>query len=131
MKGKIPVEIKNNHTEYQRYKNFTEKISIIANIFCNEKWNRTSFKNYDELYKLILIRNELVHFKSTDYYRIIPPNDNYDILKGIPSKVKLRDISNAWPMRLLNKTFASWSYETINLSINFIKNEYNKNVLNI
>lgn len=128
MKGKIPIEIRDNHMDYQRYTSFTEKIGVIGNIFCNGKWTKQAFKNYDELYKLIIIRNELVHFKSMEYYKIIPPNDNYDILKGLPSKVKLRDISNSWPLRLLNKTFAEWSYETINSAINYIKDTYYLNI---
>ena len=68
--------------------------------------------------------NELVHFKSIEYHRIIPPQKNDSVLKGLSPKVKLRDITNSWPLKLLNESFAQWSYDTVCCAISYIKKAY-------
>ncbi len=121
---KIPGELIADYTEYQRTARFTDKINVIASIFCNGKWSSEVGMFYNDLFKLISIRNELVHFKSVEYLKIIPPQKDAGILKNLSSEVKLRDISNSWPLRILNMTFAQWSIKTIEQTINYIKDTY-------
>jgi len=68
----------------------------------------------------------LNQYKSVDYFRIIPPPNGYNILKGISSEVELRDLGNAWPLKLLNRSFAIWSLKIIENTIIYIKKSYAK-----
>lgn len=77
------------------------------------------------MFKFIKVRNELVHFKSVDFYQIIPMGDN-DILKCLPKCIELRDVTNLWPLRLLTDSFARWGMELVEETVDYIKDEYNK-----
>ncbi|MBZ9688270.1 SEC-C domain-containing protein [Clostridium estertheticum] len=124
VREKIPEELIKDHCAYQRNERFTDKINVIADIFCNGNWSPKIGTLYNDLFKLISIRNELVHFKSVEYIKIIPPQNNSGILKNLSSEVVLREISNSWPLKLLNDTFARWSIKTIEQTINYIKTSY-------
>ncbi|ACD22956.1 nucleic acid-binding protein [Clostridium botulinum] len=124
VRKKIPEKLIKDHLAYQRNERFTDKINVIADIFCNGKWSQKIGMLYNDLFKLISIRNELVHFKSVEYIKIIPPQKESGILKNLSSEVVLRDISNSWPLKLLNDSFARWSIKTIEQTINYIKSSY-------
>ncbi|MBO0421258.1 SEC-C domain-containing protein [Vagococcus fluvialis] len=106
---------------YQRNTRFTDKINQMSNLFCNGKWSKKDFSKYDDLFKVISIRNELVHFKSLEYHQVLPEKSLHRILKNLPNNVVLRDVSNAWTLKLLNKSFAEWCYATVEEAIDYIK----------
>jgi tetratricopeptide (TPR) repeat protein len=122
----IPEELLNDYISYQRNTRFTDKINIIANLFCDDTWNSGLGELYKDLFNIIYIRNELVHFKSVKYVQIIPPSKEDDnILKRINNKkVCLRDVSNSWPLKILTDSFAVWCIDTIEQTINYIKEQY-------
>lgn len=121
---KIPEEIKNNCGSYQRNKGFSDKLNEVVNIYTFGKWNRDAYKRYDDLFKFIKIRNELVHFKSVTFYRIIPAENN-DILNSLPKEIELRDVMNAWPLKLLTDSFAGWGIRVVEETIDYIKETFN------
>lgn len=125
---KIPNELMEDHLSYQRNERFIDKINTIADIFCNGKWSDGAGKLKEDLLKLISIRNELVHFKSVEYSKIIPPQKECKILKNLSNEVELRDVSNSWPFRILNESFAKWSIKTIEETIDYIKTLYINNI---
>lgn len=120
---KIPEEIKNDCGSYQRNKGFSDKLNEVLNIYTLGKWNRAAFKRYDDLFKFIKIRNELVHFKSVEFYLIIPAEKN-DILDGLPKEIELRDVMNAWPLKLLTDSFAGWGIRLVEETIDYIKETF-------
>lgn len=125
---KIPNKLKEDYISYQRNERFIDKVNTIADIFCNGKWSDGAGKLKEDLLKLISIRNELVHFKSVEYLKIIPPQEDCKILKNLSDEVELRDISNSWPFRILNKSFATWSIKTVEETIDYIKTLYIDNI---
>ena len=76
---------------------------------------------------MISVRNELVHFKSADYYRIIPPTDN-ELLKSRDPSIVLRKVSNSWPFQLLTLSFARYCCETATHTIEYVKAAFRDNV---
>jgi len=125
--GKVPVEILNGIEDYQRNTRLVDKIQILFSIVYDGDWKRDSFEDYQNLNKLISLRNELVHFKSTDYHRIIPPQEE-NILKGLDLTIKLRDVPNAWPFKLLTLSFAEWGIRTVEHTIVHVKEVYQKHM---
>ncbi|WEV18641.1 SEC-C metal-binding domain-containing protein [Clostridium perfringens] len=128
IRTKIPNELMEDHLSYQRNERFIDKINTIADIFCNGKWSNGAGKLKEDLLKLISIRNELVHFKSVEYLKIIPPQKEDKILKNLSNEVELREVSNSWPFKVLNKSFAKWSIKTIEETIDYIKTLYINNI---
>jgi hypothetical protein len=48
-----------------------------------------------------------------------------NILKRINNKkVCLRDVSNSWPLKILTDSFSVWCIDTIEQTINYIKEQY-------
>ena len=78
---------------------------------------------------MIFIRNELVHFKVSEFEQVVPrPEQVAEALKRIPKDVELNDIPHSWPLRILNPSFAEWSVKTAKEMINYIKEAYQKNL---
>ncbi|HDR8378448.1 TPA: tetratricopeptide repeat protein, partial [Bacillus cereus] len=124
IKSKLPREIVENPLDYQRNTRFDDKLETIFDIYTNNLW-KTKTKNLSkELMKLISIRNELVHFKSVEFFKIIPKKSEHLLLKNLNPKIELRDVSNSWPLRLLTLSFAEWCIDVVEQTINFVKESY-------
>lgn len=96
IKSKLPREIVENPLDYQRNTRFDDKLETIFDIYTNNLW-KTKTKNLSkELMKLISIRNELVHFKSVEFFKIIPKKSEHLLLKNLNPKIELRDVSNSY-----------------------------------
>jgi uncharacterized protein YchJ len=124
IKENMPEGLLTNFTDYQRNKRFEDKLNIIFNLYTNNRWNKFEKFTNKELSKLISIRNELVHFKSQKYTKIIPSNKEEPILKNLPKEIELREINNSWPLKLLNISFANWCINLSESIINFVKESY-------
>ena len=123
--GKIPHELLQDVEMYQRNTRLIDKINTIFSIICNGNWDSDQFADYKKLNKLIAIRNELVHFKSLAYYRVIPPQTD-DILKDLDPTIELRNTTNSWPFKLLTKSFSEWCLCVTENTINYVKDGFQK-----
>ncbi|WP_439873455.1 hypothetical protein ACSLGG_15545 [Bacillus mycoides] len=124
IKENMPENLLMNVADYQRNTRFEDKINTIFNLYTNNRWNNFDKVKNKELSKLISIRNELVHFKSQKYTKIIPSNNEEAILKKFPKEITLRDVNNSWPLKLLNASFANWCIGLSESIINFVKESY-------
>lgn len=76
---------------------------------------------------LVSIRNELVHFKATEFEQVSPaPKHLHEILRRLPPEVELCDVPHSWPARLLSASFARWSVATVDTLIAALKEGYAK-----
>ena len=128
IKGNLPGNLLTNVADYQRNTRFEDKLNIIFNLYTNSRWNNFDRYTSRELSKLISIRNELVHFKSQKFTKIIPSNNEENILRNLPKEIELRKVNNSWPLKILNISFAKWCIELSESIINFVKVSYIKEV---
>ncbi len=120
--------IKDDSFRFQRNTELTLKWNIIGEILCESEW-KTCAKLWNNFINLIFIRNELVHFKVSEFEQVVPrPEQVAEALKRIPKDVELNDIPHSWPLRILNPSFAEWSVKTAKEMINYIKEAYQKNL---
>ena len=120
--------IKDDSFGFQRNTELTLKWNIIGEILCESEWKPCA-KLWNNFINLILIRNELVHFKVSEFEQVVPrPEQVAEALKRIPKDVELNDIPHSWPLRILNPSFAEWSVKTAKEMINYIKGAYQKNL---
>lgn len=120
--------IKDDSFGFQRNTELTLKWNIIGEILCESEWKPCA-KLWNNFINLIFIRNELVHFKVSEFEQVVPrPEQVAEALKRIPKDVELNDIPHSWPLRILNPSFAEWSVKTAKEMINYIKEEYQKNL---
>ena len=119
--------IKDDSFGFQRNTELTLKWNIIGEILCESEWKPCA-KLWNNFINLIFIRNELVHFKVSEFEQVVPrPEQVAEALKRIPKDVELNDIPHSWPLRILNPSFAEWSVKTAKEMINYIKGAYQKN----
>ena len=120
--------IKDDSFGFQRNTELTLKWNIIGEILCESEWKPCT-KLWNNFINLIFIRNELVHFKVSEFEQVVPrPEQVAEALKRIPKDVELNDIPHSWPLRILNPSFAEWSVKTAKEMINYIKEAYQKNL---
>lgn len=120
--------IKDDSFGFQRNTELTLKWNIIGEILCESEWKPCA-KLWNNFINLIFIRNELVHFKVSEFEQVVPrPEQVAEALKRIPKDVELNDIPHSWPLRILNPSFAEWSVKTAKEMINYIKGAYQKNL---
>lgn len=120
--------IKDDSFGFQRNTELTLKWNIIGEILCESEWKPCA-KLWNNFINLIFIRNELVHFKVSEFEQVVPrPEQVAEALKRIPKDVELNDIPHSWPLRILNPSFAEWSVKTAKEMINYIKEAYQKNL---
>lgn len=120
--------IKDDSFGFQRNTELTLKWNIIGEILCESEWKPCA-KLWNNFINLIFIRNELVHFKVSEFEQVVPrPEQVAEALKRIPKDVELNDIPHSWPLRILNPSFAEWSVKTTKEMINYIKGAYQKNL---
>lgn len=120
--------IKDDSFGFQRNTELTLKWNIIGEILCESEWKPCA-KLWNNFINLIFIRNELVHFKVSEFEQVVPrPEQAAEALKRIPKDVELNDIPHSWPLRILNPSFAEWCVKTAKEMINYIKEAYQKNL---
>lgn len=120
--------IKDDSFGFQRNTELTLKWNIIGEILCESEWKPCA-KLWNNFKNLIFIRNELVHFKVSEFEQVVPrPEQVAEALKRIPKDVELNDIPHSWPLRILNPSFAEWCVKTAKEMINYIKEAYQKNL---
>lgn len=120
--------IKDDSFGFQRNTEITLKWNIIGEILCESEW-KPCVKLWNNFKNLIFIRNELVHFKVSEFEQVVPrPEQVAEVLKRIPKDVELNDIPHSWPLRILNPSFAEWCVKTAKEMINYIKEAYQKNL---
>ena len=120
--------IKDDSFGFQRNTELTLKWNIIGEILCESEWKPCA-KLWNNFINLIFIRNELVHFKVSEFEQVVPrPEQVAEALKRIPKDVELNDIPHSWPLRILNPSFAEWCVKTAKEMINYIKEAYQKNL---
>lgn len=120
--------IKDDSFGFQRNTELTLKWIIIGEILCESEWKPCA-KLWNNFKNLIFIRNELVHFKVSEFEQVVPrPEQVAEALKRIPKDVELNDIPHSWPLRILNPSFAEWCVKTAKEMINYIKEAYQKNL---
>lgn len=74
---------------------------------------------------IIYIRNELIHFKASDYEQVVPPPKfPNDIMRRVPESVEIRDVLRSWPFRILTPSFASWCVNVAQSMIDYFKQSY-------
>lgn len=82
-------------------------------------------KLWNDFVNLVWIRNELVHFKSTEYEQIIPmPKKPHSALARIPAGIESFDAPHSWPFRVLNRAFAQHAHDTATMMIAEFKRRY-------
>ncbi|WP_303917916.1 hypothetical protein [Draconibacterium sediminis] len=120
----VPPEFANGVIDFQRNTELTLKWSILGRTICEEMWT-PSDKLWNDFKTLISIRNEFIHFKLSEYEKVIPvPNEPHSILKKLPKEVVTRKIFHSWPMRILTPSFAKWSVSVADDMINYFKKQY-------
>jgi uncharacterized protein YecA (UPF0149 family) len=122
----IPPELSKNVLEFQRYTELTVKWKILGKALCGDYWPppqhlMTDFQN------MIYIRNELTHFKASDYEQVVPPAKITNvIMRRVPESVEIRDVQRAWPFRILTPSFAIWCVNVAQSMIDYFKESYRK-----
>ena len=77
----IPPELANDPLSFQRNTELTKKWDILGNALCGKCWPPAS-SAWDEFRNVIYIRNELVHFKVSEFMLVVPePKTPPDISK--------------------------------------------------
>ncbi len=126
----IPNEFNNGVLDFQRNTELTLKWSILGKCICEEKWTPTS-DIWNNFKSLISIRNEFIHFKSSEYEQVIPsPKTIHPILKKLPKAVETRKVFHSWPMRVLTPSLAQWSVNTAEEMIGYFKEQYKEKRIN-
>lgn len=81
--------IKDDSFGFQRNTELTLKWNIIGEILCESEWKPCA-KLWNNFINLIFIRNELVHFKVSEFEQVVPrPEQVAEALKRIPKDVML------------------------------------------
>lgn len=119
----IPPELKKDVWEFQRTTELTYKWEILGQALCKQGWPPPP-KLWKEFKGLIHIRNELVHFKVSEYEQVVPPQDKHAIVDIVPKEVNTRKIPHAWPSRVFTPSFANWAVNTSEALIEFFKESY-------
>ena len=120
----IPPELSEDTLKFQRQTELTAKWDIIGKALCGDYWPpsqsiMSDFKN------VIYIRNELIHFKASNYEQVIPPPKiPNDIMRRVPESVEIRDIPRAWPFQILTPSFACWCVNIAQSMIDYFKQSY-------
>lgn len=77
---------------------------------------------------MIFIRNELVHFKVSEFEQVVPrPEQVAEALKRIPKDVELNDIPTFMAVEN-NNPICGMEVKTAKEMINYIKEAYQKNL---
>lgn len=120
----IPPELSEDALEFQRHTELTVKWDILGKALCGDYWPppqslMTDFRN------MIYIRNELTHFKASDYEQVVPsPKIPNDVMRRVPESVEIRNVLRAWPFRLLTPSFASWCVNIAQSMIDYFRQSY-------
>ncbi|WP_042169683.1 SEC-C metal-binding domain-containing protein [Paenibacillus gorillae] len=129
--NRIPLEISSDHISYQKNERLIDKVSAIGSLFCGDTWPPEKGSLWSNVNKLITIRNELVHSKTLNYIKIIPPEKSMPpFIKNLEASIQLREVANSWPLKILTPSFAQWSVKNTEMLINFIKSQYEHNTRN-
>lgn len=119
----IPEELEVDPFTFQRSTELTLKWEILGKALCSRKWSPPADLWNDVKY-MIMIRNELVHFKVSSYEQVVPIQEKHPILSKAPKNITIRKIPHAWPSRLLTPSFASWAVDTSEKLISYFKQKY-------
>jgi len=119
----IPPELAADPWEFQRTTELTKKWDILGQALCKSGWPPPE-KIWNDFKNLINIRNELVHFKISEYEQVVPPQKKHPIIEKVPKTVQTRNIPHAWPSRLLTPSFANWAVTTSDGMIDYFKKQY-------
>jgi len=121
----LPAEVALDATAFQRTTNLIEKWDILSTALCGTSL-RTESALWKQFEDMISIRNELVHFKVTDYEQVIPPpRTSHVLIRLLPPSVEIRDVPHAWPTRILTPSFANWCVSVCESMITRFKEKYN------
>lgn len=118
----LPDKLRPGALEFQRRIDLTTKWEVIGGFLCGVSW---PVQPWPDAKTLIEIRNELVHFKSTEYEQIVPkPKLDTDLMRRIPKNIETRNVERSWPYRLLTASLAKWACGTAGSSIRAFKSAY-------
>lgn len=105
----LPPEMSGDATDFQRRTGLIDKWQILGQALCGSAWPPKA-ELWDDFLRLVDLRNELVHFKSSEYEPIIPrPKDPHYNVRKLPASVIPRDTFASWPNRVLTPALASWA----------------------
>lgn len=120
----IPPELSEDALEFQRHTELIAKWDIIGKALCGDYWP-PSQSIMNDFRSIIYIRNELIHFKASDYEQVVPPPKfPNDIMRRVPESVEIRDVLRSWPFRILTPSFASWCVNVAQSMIDYFKQSY-------
>ncbi len=118
----LPDKLRPGALEFQRRIDLTTKWEVIGGFLCGASW---PVQPWPDAKTLIEIRNELVHFKSTEYEQVVPkPKLDTDLMRRIPKNIETRNVERAWPYRLLTASAAKWASGTAGSTIRAFKLAY-------
>lgn len=122
----IPRELSAGALEFQRRTELTVKWEILGKSLCGNLWPPPP-PLWSDVQNLVFIRNELVHFKASDYEQVVPmPKNLHAVLLRVPTSVEVRDTPHSWPARLLTPAFAQWSVTVAESAISYFRQGYSR-----
>jgi tetratricopeptide (TPR) repeat protein len=120
----IPAELEGDALEFQRRTELSAKWDVLGKALCGDHWppNQSLMNDFRNM---TYIRNELIHFKASDYEQVVPPPKiPNDIMRRVPESVEIRDVLRAWPFRILTPSFASWCVNIAQSMVDYFKQSY-------
>lgn len=108
----LPPELMGDVLEFQRKTSMSEKWKLLGTVMCRNLWPPNPAL-WDDFLWLVELRNELVHFKSAEYERIVPPPRRpHRMIERLAPSACVRPIAASWPERVLTPALAEWAVST-------------------
>jgi len=112
--------------EFQTALDLAKKWRVLSEVLCGHSLE-SEHESWQNFLKLVQIRNELIHFKSAAYEKIIPKNNEHQMIKLVSGICKPRDVPRSWPFRILTPELARWAVATAEKMIDTFKIRYKTN----
>jgi len=122
--AELPDEFVSDPLAFQRTTSLSRKWQIVGGVLMPQFWPPPDplLSNFGYLVDL---RNEIVHFKSTDYEQVIPkPKTLHSLIRRAPADIEIRNIPRSWPNRLFTPSLAKWSIKTADEVVTYFKEKY-------
>jgi tetratricopeptide (TPR) repeat protein len=112
--------------EFQRRTSLIEKWSVLGTALCGTYWPPEKTL-WEDVRRLVDIRNELIHFKAAEYEQVIPPpREPHRMIQRMPPGVSPRPIAASWANRLLTPALADWAVSVADSLIRYFRTAYGK-----
>ena len=119
----IPI-VTEDPLEFQRRTSLIEKWSVLGTALCGTRWPPEKAL-WEDVRRLVEIRNELIHFKAAEYERIIPPpHEPHTMIQRMPPSVTPPPIAASWANRLLTPPLAEWAVQVADSLISHFRLAY-------